>query len=550
MSSRQLEAPAWAAYAAGTRVDHFAWWCREHCRHAIGPFAGRPLDLEDWQLELFGEALAVDENDLLYWDTVANVVARKNGKTTSTGALAGYDADQEEDLPIIGLAATSDEQASELFDAVDAFIAASPYLTERFHVRDYDGEIARTDAGGYIRRMKMDWRRLHGKNLSRLIPDEIHAWSTPNLRKCWEALTTGDAARPGFQAFCITTEGEPDESGRSILGQLVSENEMYGEVERRPGLTISRNHEARVLIYRYSAPMPDADPQPVRDAYRAWSRARTVAAPEAPELERVYRERAAVCTRAVKLANPASWINEDYLRRKAIDPKLTRSAFLRFHACVAAASEEVFISLEAWDALADGGPVEPGRAVCLGADGSRTHDTTVLGWGGRDGERVDVDARVFSARSDAPHHELHAGGRIDYEQVEEELIGSFGTWRVLEAAYDPRYLDRSADIIVARLPEARIAAVEPSSSHMRDALAAFERGVLEGTLRHRGDPVIRAHLAAARAVRDPETGAIRKVVKAHPEHPIDAVIAMALAYWRASRRGGQSVYERKELAAL
>lgn len=534
MSEQLVEAPAWAAYAAGTRVDHFGWWCHEHCRHAVGPFAGRPLDLEGWQQEFFGELLAVDDDELLYWLTGVLVVPRKNGKTTGTGAIAGYDADQEEGLPIIGLAATSDEQASELFDAVNAFITASPYLTERFHVRDYDGEIARTDAGAYIRRMKMDWRRLHGKNLSRLIADEIHAWSTPNLHKAWEALTTGDGARPGFQVVCITTEGEPDETGRSILGQLVTDNEQFGELEQRPGLTISRNHEARVLIYRYSAPMPAADPQPVREAFRAWSQARAAGDPQAPALEKAYRSAAATCTAAVKLANPASWVTEPYLLRKAIDPKLKRSAFLRYHACVAVSSEDTYIPVERWDELCDGDEIEPGRLVALGWDGSRTHDSTVLAWASPSEEvgRIDVDCRIYSVRPDAAHHELHPGGKIDYEAVEEDAIEAFGTWDVREAAYDPRYLERSADIISTRLPDAAIAPVQPGSALMKDAYAAFERGALDGRVRCRVDAAIRAHVAAARAVRA-DNGEIRRLTH-HPDHPIDAVPAMAMAYWRAS----------------
>jgi phage terminase large subunit-like protein len=177
-----VEAPVWAGYATGSRIDHFAWWTEAHCRHAVGPFAGQPLVFEPFQLAFFGEALAIDEDELPYWRTVVMIVPRKNGKTTGTSPIAAYNADERDEKPIIGLAATSDEQASELFDAIAAFIAASPYLSERFHIRDYDGEIARTDDGGFIRRQKMDWRRLHGKNLDKLIADEIHAWSTPNLR--------------------------------------------------------------------------------------------------------------------------------------------------------------------------------------------------------------------------------------------------------------------------------------------------------------------------------------------------------------------------------
>ena len=51
------------------------------------------------------------------------------------------------------------------------------------------------------------------------------------------------------------------------------------------------------------------------------------------------------------------------------------------------------------------------------------------------------------------------------------------------------------------LRESAIFAVEPSSRFMRDALAALERGILDGTLRHDGDPVLREHLAWTAADR-------------------------------------------------
>jgi phage terminase large subunit-like protein len=69
---------------------------------------------------------------------------------------------------------------------------------------------------------------------------------------------------------------------------------------------------------------------------------------------------------------------------------------------------------------------------------------------------------------------------------------------------------------------------------MRDALQTFYRVVSEGTLRHRGDPVIAAHLAncaVERGFRDE----IRRVRKIDERKPIDAVPAMALAVWRATQ---------------
>jgi hypothetical protein len=58
-------------------------------------------------------------------------------------------------------------------------------------------------------------------------------------------------------------------------------------------------------------------------------------------------------------------------------------------------------------------------------------------------------------------------------------------------------------------------------------------GVLEGVVRHRADPVIAAHVDAAGVDRG-ESNEVRRVYKVDRSKPIDAIVAMALAYWRAT----------------
>jgi phage terminase large subunit-like protein len=132
------------------------------------------------------------------------------------------------------------------------------------------------------------------------------------------------------------------------------------------------------------------------------------------------------------------------------------------------------------------------------------------------------------------HHILHEGGKIDFEDVEEFTIDRFQLFDVREVAYDPRYLERSAELVERRLAESLIFPVQPSSRHMRDALQTFYRVVSEGTLRQRGDPVIAAHLANC-AVERGHRDEIRRVRKIDERKPIDAVPAMALAVWRATQ---------------
>jgi phage terminase large subunit-like protein len=66
----------------------------------------------------------------------------------------------------------------------------------------------------------------------------------------------------------------------------------------------------------------------------------------------------------------------------------------------------------------------------------------------------------------------------------------------------------------------------------------------EGKLRHRGDKVIRQHVANAGVDRG-YSSEIRRITKIDPRLPIDAVPAMALAVWRASQvpvMGGEFMF--------
>ena len=136
-------------------------------------------------------------------------------------------------------------------------------------------------------------------------------------------------------------------------------------------------------------------------------------------------------------------------------------------------------------------------------------------------------------RKEVAHHVLHEGGRIDFEDVEGFTVDRFDLYDVCEVAYDPRYLERSAELVERRLPDGAIFPVEPSSRHMRDALQTFYRVVSKGALRHSGDPVISAHLANCQVERG-HRDEIRRVRKIDDRKPIDAVPAMALAVWRAT----------------
>jgi phage terminase large subunit-like protein len=166
------------AYAAGSEVDHFATFCADHLVQSVDRWNGEPLELYPAQREFFNEALAFDEAGLPIWQSVVQVVSRKNGKTTAQAGYALYRLVTDDGSPEILLTAASDRQAGRLFDACAAFVRRSPTLSRLLRVRDYVGEIVREDGRGRILRMSSDPARLYGYN-----PTLVVATRSPSGRR-------------------------------------------------------------------------------------------------------------------------------------------------------------------------------------------------------------------------------------------------------------------------------------------------------------------------------------------------------------------------------
>jgi hypothetical protein len=120
--SRERKSPPkkrWLAYAAGSEVDHFAKFCREHLVQSEDRWEGKPLVLEPWQRRMLGEALAFDSDGWPTWRSVFIVAPRKNGKTAALASLSLNRLLTSAGRPEILLAAPSDRVAGRLFDAAD-----------------------------------------------------------------------------------------------------------------------------------------------------------------------------------------------------------------------------------------------------------------------------------------------------------------------------------------------------------------------------------------------------------------------------------------------
>jgi hypothetical protein len=450
-------AERWEAYADATRAEHFAAWTAEHCVQSVDRFAGRPLELERWQLDMMGEALAELGEDEAYWLTVALVIPKKNGKTSLLAAYALYHLLEDEGAPEILLAAATDKQAGRLFTAAVRFVRSDPWLSAQLVVREHEGEIARADGFGSLFRFSADSGAASGYNPSLIVADELKDWTTPRRRRVWADIATAGMTRDYVHLFVISTAGEPEERVDGILGQLIDGNELEGELERVGALTISRNHAGRTLVYNY-------------DAHTL----------EVGDLD------------AIKAANPASWVTRERLAELAASPTLEAGRFLQLHGCVWATSESGYLELEAW------------RELELDGAELRAGDELVVGFRG-----ADTCALVACRRTDGVLFALEVwepagGGRVDLEDVDDALRAALERYRVaaVYASATPAW----ASLVNAWrhfVGRREVVDMDVSSPSPRTAQITerFRADALAGRVRHDGDRRLARHVVAARVAR-------------------------------------------------
>jgi len=491
---------------AGSEIEHFCEFTEEYLTQSVDEWDGLPLTLEDWQRLMMGRALEYDEHGWPIWTSVVFVIPRKNGKTILLAAYAIYRLLTSDGSPEILLAASSDKQAGRLFEAAATFVRRNPKLRALCRVRDHVGEIRREDGLGVIIRLSSDPARLHGYNPSLVVCDELAQWTTPTLRRAYAALTTGGGARKAPQVFTITTAGEAHDRQDSILGRILDTAVAKGDVEHTPGLTVAQLPESRMLVYNYEA--PTMDPRDVA---------------------------------SMKLANPASWITEDFLRKQAENPELTAAQVLQLHGCVWAEGASSWFSAEVWDACKDAEAEIPlGSSVCVGVDVGLVHDSTAVcvSWMRDDGKIV-VEAKVWTAMRDTVGEFVH-GGVVDLDAVEEYIRDLAERFQVLEVAYDPRFFERSAQMLSDQ--GLIVMPVFQSSAPMADAYQSWFAAVMEQRVAHAGDPVLSTHVLSTSASK---TDRGWKVSKIKQSARIDACVAAAMSVYRCeanSSVGGGLVF--------
>ena len=445
---------------------HFAAYCERYVRHTKGRWAGRPLVFEDWQREMWQEALEFDPaTRLRIYNEVGVGLPRKDSKSTMASAAGLYmlDADGENE-PEVYVGAAAKNQAGIVMGQSISMVRRSPLLLDRLRPYRYRIECPRN--GGIMRSLSSDGALQHGLNPSANIIDELHAHKNPEL---YTALTTGTGAREQPFTFWISTAGV---AGEGILADLYES--MFsgtGTLEERGSLLIYRDRVNGTLIYWWGAPR-DAD---IEDP-------------------------------AVWLAcNPASWLQDGRYLGQQFAKLKARGALLewrRYHLNQFLGTEDSWLREGAWGAPNDL-PLNVALPIGVGIDRSSDGEHAAIVVAQRQGDRVVVRSQVFAPESATGIVSTEAM-RVRCRELRAEYPLSMTvdekTKRAIPGpafALDRASLGETADTLDDE--GLNVVQVPMTAAVMGPASSTTYELIMGGRLVHDGDPILAEHAANTRA---------------------------------------------------
>lgn len=431
-----------------------------------GEFRYRTITLENWQAfieyQLFGWVHR--DTGLRRFHRSYEEIARKNAKSTRGAGRMLYllTADGEPGAQCYS-AATTGEQAREVFDVARNMALRLPEFLERFGVDVGMHAISVDDTASSFKPLNAEGSTLDGLNLHGGLADEVHAHKKRDL---WDVLDTATGARAQALLSAITTAGSNragicyelrDYTMKVLQGVVVDEN-WFGAI-----FTIDEGDDWR-------------DP-------KVWRKAN-------PNLGVSVRLEVleAACRKA--MAMPSAQAN-----------------FLTKHLNVWVSSDAAWMDMAAWDRCADHGlkleqvshlpcwiPVDLASKVDIAAaprlfyDKEKDHFYLISRfWLPERAIETGRNSQYDGWRR-AGHLNVTDGEVIDFDQIEEALRADVSTLEVEEIPYDPWQATQLATRLLGE--GAPMVEYRQLVATMSEPMKTFEALVLAGKLTHDGNPVM------------------------------------------------------------
>jgi phage terminase large subunit-like protein len=484
-------------------------------KHTNGIWAGVPFKLLPWEEKIIRDVFGtVKEDGYRQYQTAYIEIPKKNGKTEIAAAVALYllCADDEQGAEIYGCAADR-QQAAIVFNVAAEMVRMNPDLSRVCKIVDSMKRIIYLPTKSFYQVLSAEAYTKHGLNVHGVVFDELHA--QPN-RELYDVMTKGSGdARMQPLFFFITTAGD-DPDRKSICWEV-----------HKKAIAILRGEIVDPTFYPVVYGVGEEEDW---EDEANWAKAN-------PSLGHNLRIETFRKWYADAKENPADERSFRQLRlNQWVKDKVSK-----------------WISLSVWDDSA-GIVVEEkleGRQCYGGLDLSTKLDISayLLLFPPADEEKdwyiiprfwVPEDNLRARVKRDLVPYDVWAkngflkptqGNVIDERVIQQDILRLKNRFDILETGYDPWNAFRMA----LELTDAGLvmAEVRQGFKTMSPAMKMLEVLLLQGTLKHGGNPVLR-WMFGNLEVKTDENENIRPV-KGKAIERIDGIIALINALDRAIR---------------
>jgi phage terminase large subunit-like protein len=474
---------------------------------------GSPFELQRWEGEFLDEGWRREEDRRIYKELLLGI-PRGNGKTPFASGILTETTLEAPPVPQVFQAAGSKEQAKVGIDFATSWAGDDRELAAWMRAKSTSLQLI--DRRGSFTIVSADGRLAHGRKPSAAGVDEWWLYQSSREEQVYVAFQT--ALDKNVEAFLLaTTTAGYDKF--SQLGQAYERAIHLENIEhRRQGfLTIARDVDSGFLMWWYGMP----------DGY---------------ELD-LENDKAVL--RALKLANPSTFVDHEALLRALRRPTTDPYEWLRLHLNAWTEGRQAWLPLGCFAGLRSSTPIPDGSEIWVAVDAALKHDTTAVVWASPmpDG-RIAMQGRAWAARDGAPAHELMPGGRISNRAVMDWIDRELGgRYKVREIVADSRFFDDYIYELGQR--GYLVAEFVQQGREMRDAEQHFYQAATAGTFTwHDPKGIFALHVNATSAI--PTRNGF-KVDNPEKRKPIDLATAGIMARERcglAARVPGHAYMER------
>jgi phage terminase large subunit-like protein len=491
----------------------FDYFCKTFLIHISGQFAGKPFILDGWEIylarKLFG---TLQEDGTRQYRKCLLSIARRNGKTTFCAALALYFLSE---ISFIDAAAeiyvlsVDEKQARILYRICRLMIIKNRHLTALLEIRKSPANISNILSHGVLEVLSSKVESKAGRNSSLVLIDE-----TKNLpsRELYDVMETSMGSRREPLLVSLSTSGE-------------NEGSFYFELlnyAKKVQLDPSFDPTFLPVIYEV-----DKEADPFDES--VWPLAN-------PALDGGYRSIEEMRSYARKAKNDPSW--EGTFRREYLNQWI-------------AYTSQSWLSPGEWEACYSDEsniPADKTRKVWLGLDTSGSQDLTalvVLAEPLKAGGRWDCEAEIWipgvdllkKSRADHLAYDVwHSRGfinftgsaTIDTDDLRYVVIRCFNTFDIQGLGFDPYRLKKFiAELIEWSIPQEKLIPVAQNAKTMTAAIDSIQAKIVNRTLRHDGNPCLKAMSDNVRLTVDHNGNKL--LDKGKSASKIDGIAALCIA---------------------